>query len=778
MAPRSFLKEIYPMLDIVYRRFLQTARREVPVRRLTSRTGILMLALVASAAGIAPPLVTAGHAQTPSGQKSHDAASYTEAWDDTYRFNADRTGEILETRRIKVLSIAAVDEISQQTAQYIDGIQSFDIVEAFTQKADGTKVPVDPATVVTGDAVSGLEAVFKRGAKIVTVIFPNVAVGDTLVMTTRTTIHGDTFTGHFEQTNAFWRSTARADSTIRVIAPSSVPLRVGVQGEGVQHTATVEGAETRHLITLPGSPAEPAEDRATSYLDRDPAIFISTFASYEEIARSYWDVVRGAIEVTPEIARLAGEVTQGIADRRAQARAISSWISANVKYVGMDLGAVHVEVHNAPAVLKNRYGDGKDIAVLASALLAARGIAAEHVLLNSGNAYTLPEPATMGYLNDVILYLPEFGIYADPASRYASFGDLAQGEYDKPVIRVSGGGVQRARTSAARPEDHVTILHTRLSVSADGAVSGESEESGTGIFAIALRSIAASAQVNGLEESAEAYLRSADTPGKGRFEIGSLTELGESYSIRSRFAYDEHLDVRPSADLAIPLGLSVLKRPGEFVFGSLLPARHQPFTCFAGTQIEEVDLTFADGLPLPQKIEGHRIEAKYFIYTASYRLEGRTLKVRHEFVSRVPGQVCAPELAAGIAQPLHDVSASNDTHMMFAAATPAEVTRVAFAGQQIRIGFLAGIEPDCSASAATVRIVEGAAHGEATLKEETGFTSFAEDDPRFACNKRRSSGTAVFYRGEEGYAGKDSVTVKVVYADGRETSMRFVIEVK
>jgi hypothetical protein len=47
-----------------------------------------------------------------------------------------------------------------------------------------------------------------------------------------------------------------------------------------------------------------------------------------------------------------------------------------------------------------------------------------------------------------------------------------------------------------------------------------------------------------------------------------------------------------------------------------LPGRQLPFTCFAGTQVEEIDITFADGLTLPLTIDGRRIETKSFVYTA------------------------------------------------------------------------------------------------------------------------------------------------------------------
>jgi hypothetical protein len=96
-------------------------------------------------------------------------------FDYALKLNADRTGEFLETRRVKVLAVAALQDVAQQNVDYVEGMQSFEIVAAFTEKATGTKMPVDLATVITRDAATGVGATFLRDLKVVTVIFPDVA---------------------------------------------------------------------------------------------------------------------------------------------------------------------------------------------------------------------------------------------------------------------------------------------------------------------------------------------------------------------------------------------------------------------------------------------------------------------------------------------------------------------------------------------------------------------------------------------------------------------------
>jgi len=632
------------------------------------RLSLFALLLLASTAGTAPATEVA-RLTTPGMtlQAGQDEPALSVAIDVTIRVHADNTAQRLETRRLRALGVAAVQSIGQQTIGYIEGMQRLDIVEAYTEKADGRKVPVDLATLITRDPATGLNAMYLRDLKVVTVIFPDLEAGDTVVLTTRIEHRRGIFAGHYFDQIAFPRNFPFADSTVRVIVPSGAPVNVAVLGSGIEHATTTEGNETRHVMTYRGRPPRNLEAGATSLLDRDPRIFVSTFRNYEDQAASYWEMARGGHEVTPEITRLADQITQGIKDRRAQAQAISHWVKRNIRYVAVYLGAARVVPNSAASVLRNRYGDCKDHVTLMAALLKAKGIASEHVLISAGNAYTLPEPATMTYLNHAIIYLPEFSTYDDPTVGTSLFGVLSTGTYDKPVLHVSDDGAYRARTPAMRAADHTASRRTRVTIAADGTVSGETVQTGTGIFASVARAVAGNISRTGAERAAEQQLRSIGTPGTGRFEIGTLSELGETYSVKANFVLNNRVRVAPATSLPVPSGLGILARPGAFLLGARHQNRTQPFQCFAGRQVEEVEVTFADGLPLPNLLRGRTIETAAFVYRSDYRLEGRTWVVRREFTSRVEGQVCAPEMEAAIADSMRAVNGSLSSRMAFRA---------------------------------------------------------------------------------------------------------------
>jgi hypothetical protein len=114
-------------------------------------------------------------------------------------------------------------------------------------------------------------------------------------------------------------------------------------------------------------------------------------------------------------------------------------------------------------------------------------------------------------------------------------------------------------------------------------------------------------------------------------------------------------------------------RPGSYLTGARLEGRSHPFMCFAGRQIEDVELTFAPGLALPAIPPGRRIESSHFSYLSQYRLDGRTLKVRREFISKVAGQVCPPEAELEVAGVLAGVVADLNARIRMSAASAVRI---------------------------------------------------------------------------------------------------------
>jgi hypothetical protein len=328
------------------------------------------------------------------------------------------------------------------------------------------------------------------------------------------------------------------------------------------------------------------------------------------------------------------------------------------------LGSGGVTPNPPRTVLKNKFGDCKDHVALMGALLRAKGIASEQALVNLGNTYRLADLPVPSF-NHVMLYLPDFDLYSDPTASYAAFGILPESSYDKPVLHISPSGGRLARTPAMKAEDHVTTASTTATVDADGVIRGTTRQTATGIFASSARGRATQIQTQGREKFAESLLRSLGHPGTGVFEPAAPSDFTEPYSVQGDFSLNEKLQMPLSGVRDIPIGMPIHSRPGVGLLGPRVAGRTTDFSCFAGKQVEEIEVAFDERLPLPKAIKETAVDTKYFSYRSSYAIKDRTLTIRREFVSKVAGQVCGKEIEAEISEPMQRVARSQRTQMSF-----------------------------------------------------------------------------------------------------------------
>lgn len=613
-------------------------------------------------------------AQAPTQTAVADDAPYAQQYEGHLTVRADHTATNVFTQRFKILTQSAIASISQQKLTFVEHVQTLDTIEAYTAKADGRRIPVTAKNILTLDAAPEQPGTYFRDLKQRTIIFPDVGVGDTLVMTHKRENAKGTVFRQFIESQQFPRSLAYTSAKITVEAPSSIGLRVKAVGKGVAETVEESAGTQRNTIVITPDSYAPEEAGAVAALDRDPAVLISTYSSYEELGSNYGRAALPKAGVTPGIAALANEITKGITDKKAQAIAIDAWMKKNIRYVAVYLSSGRIIPNDAATVLKNKFGDCKDKTTLMLALLSVKGIAAEPALINLGNAYTLPEPPTFAALNHVILYLPEFNLYDDPTANRAAFGVLAFESYDKPVVRVSASGAKLARTPAMKSDDHTAHARTTINIAADGTVTGQTEEVNTGALATALRAGGSNVQTLGGPVAARRVLQNFLTPGTGQFDLGNFTETTDPVTIKGSFTLDERFKAPvPNGRTVIPRGMPLTVWPGGLFLGSRLNGRKSAFVCYAGRHSEDIDATFDPALPLPLPFAPLAVDSPTFSYRSTMKIEGRTLKMHREFISRVGRQVCSPELEPKIAADLNIVRTNVFSSFAFGTSLPNSV---------------------------------------------------------------------------------------------------------
>jgi hypothetical protein len=168
------------------------------------------------------------------------------------------------------------------------------------------------------------------------------------------------------------------------------------------------------------------------------------------------------------------------------------------------------------------------------------------------------------------------------------------------------------------------------------------------------------------------------TPGTGNFDLGNFAETTDPVSIRSSFTLDDRFAApAPGTRAVISRGMPLTALPGDFLLGTRLSRRKVPFVCYAGHQTEDIEATFEPPLPLPLLFTPVTIDNSTFSYRSIMAIEGRTMKLHRQFISRVDRQVCPPDLEAKISAGLNTVRTNVFSAFAFGTALPNAAPRPA-----------------------------------------------------------------------------------------------------
>jgi transglutaminase-like putative cysteine protease len=577
----------------------------------------------------------------------------------TYDYDVRADGSFVRSlhTELQPRNEAAVTDVAQQPLRYMESREKVEVLEAYTLKPDGRKLPVNPASIQTQTPPGAPNVPMFDDQRQKVIIFPAAEAGDLLVATAELTAQ-PLIPGLFNLSMPFDRTLPYDEVRVTVSAPKSMPLVTET------HEMTFEKRSEGDKIVYEWRYANtnPLPEKIQALDDRDvaPRLFASSYQSYDELARAYGAFSDEKGAVTPAIRKLADEVTAGVADRRKQTELIYGWVSRHIRYVAVELGQEALVPHPADMVLSNGYGDCKDHAILFSALLKAKGIASHTALINLGTSYALANAPTLGSLNHAITWLPDFNLYVDTTAAVAPFGVLPFEEYGKPVV-LAGAAAPAVRRTPNLPVNSASItFKTAARLDKDGGIEGDSETTASGAFSVSLRQDAVSIQAAGQEQTARNFLRSKGYEGTGRFDFASPFEASATYRVAGHFQLNRRPEVFSGNSFYLPTGLDVGARPGEFLMGMLAfrDARgSEPTPCFSGRQEEELSLELPEGKTLRELPTGSTVSNKYMHYKSEWSLTGRTVMVRREFSSAVDQPVCIGEVRRAAAEALAQIRA-------------------------------------------------------------------------------------------------------------------------
>jgi transglutaminase-like putative cysteine protease len=572
-----------------------------------------------------------------------DFAGYTKyAWYHAhYEVNPDGTHVETQAWALKVLSDQGIAEAQQASVSFSDRLEKLEILSAYTLKQDGRKIQVPPTNFQDeANTGNGTAAPMFSDIRTTTVAFPDVAVGDSVVLSYKLTQKEATFPGNFSMLQMFSKFQVYDEVQVSLSAPTTLALHVFSRGvEGGE--APSSGGRRNWSWSYKNLQMAAPESDPVSPLDYGPVIIASTFKDYGALAAAYDARARPKAQPTDKVRKLADDLTHNAHTPRDQARALYDWVSQNIKFAGDYVGVGAVVPHDADLVIANRMGDCKDHTTLLQALLAAKGIASAPTLISVGSAYTLPDVAVIDVFNHVINYIPSLGLYADSTSPYTPFGSLPTDDTGKPVVQTIGfNGIQH--TPIPKWSDRGSGSTTVMKVHADGSADGETTFDAKGELAGRMRYAMLYLQPNLEDSTVRRALTTNGFTGTGTLDKGDVKDMSDVYSYTAKFKISDAMNLPGPGALSIRSPYDGLGDMTNFISDVNQPDATVDFLCYGAYAKQELTIDLPNGvkvLAVPKNVE---IKGKYQTYKATYRVKGDTFTAERELVDRTPGPVCTP----------------------------------------------------------------------------------------------------------------------------------------
>ena len=382
-----------------------------------------------------------------------------------YRYERDGTGQRDLILKVKVQSDAGVERFGQLIFPYSSASEKLDMDYVRVRKADGTVVNA------TASDIQDLSAPLAREAPIYTdlrqkhITVPGLRPGDLLEYHVVWNIQTPLAQNHFWVEHDFVTGgpiVLSDELTVDIPAASKIKLKTEPGYE-----PSIKEANARRIYTWKKAQLKQASDEAEKEKEKEkddeeteerdpdeirPHVQLTTFQNWDEVGQWYAALQRDRVVPDEKIKVKAEEVIRGLKTEKEKATALYEYVAKNFRYVSLSLGQGRYQPHAAADVMSNQYGDCKDKHTLLASMLAATGLRAYPVLINSSRKLDadMPSPGQFDHVITAIA-LGNETLWADTTAEVAPVGLLSPRLRNKQGLMVPITGAAHLETTPAEP---------------------------------------------------------------------------------------------------------------------------------------------------------------------------------------------------------------------------------------------------------------------------------------------------------------------------------------
>ncbi len=266
--------------------------------------------------------------------------------------------------------------------------------------------------------------------------------------------------------------------------------------------------EMRDIPALINEPASPP------YLDIAHYVSIDLrYDNWNELSKIYWKMLKPymADEENPEVIALSNRICQGAETETEKIEKIFNYAQHQYRYLAYDIGKSGYIPNKFSTIVKNKYGDCKDMTVLIINLLRAQGIkafpaltATKSKMLKKWNLISLKN---FNHMLACVKTSSGKEYWLDATGSNCPLGEIypsLEGQY--ALIILENGKSSIEKIPASRCTDNTIKRYVTLQLEPDGRLSGHAKLIYKGNPNLSLRSRFKNASANEMQKIMTRYL--------------------------------------------------------------------------------------------------------------------------------------------------------------------------------------------------------------------------------------------------------------------------------
>ncbi len=526
----------------------------------------------------------------------------------------DGTAQIDLYRDIVILTPEGIQSEQQMTVEFDPERQKIQLKEAYILKKNGKKIPVTEKDIFIRPSQATSNAPGFTHYQSMTIVFPNVDIGDHIITNHILDIKKWGPYG-FAFSSSIPLNILNKNIVYKIKAPQDYPLNVkGINGFNMKDSIDKKTGHRLIHATLKNFHFKEPEPHMSYPRSQLPKLLITQLPSWEKIGEIYYENAQKSLSISPLIREKARQIIGKKTGYKA-AQALYNWVAQNIHYISVTANFQEQTIpHPVENVLQNGFGDCKDKVALLQAFLSTVGIESFAALIHYGDQIDPPLPTIQAF-NHVIIYIPQWNIFADPTDKHQEFGVLS--DYNDHLVVLASSEGKIMRTPLVDPMHHTYKMNTKIQIDSEGTIHGQNTLNTSGYFSTSMRGFF-SRVIQRPEIMASEILCLTPEGGIGTIKSPNIKNLSLPVEISAEWKSSKSIKMGNQIIFTVPYGVDGLLNVPFMRSTLLYKQRIYPFIMTPGIDQWRYSIALPESYKATFLPQGENLQNRVGTYTSTY----------------------------------------------------------------------------------------------------------------------------------------------------------------